>query len=314
MSPTPMETEMQGFNGLTVAAFESRMAKEMEDLITRHSGIPKVAPSMREIPLSENKPAFHFFENLQQGNVDLVIFMTGVGTRALFQALEAHYAPSRIQKAFKHASLVARGPKSVKALTEKNMRGSVVVPEPNTWREVLDQLLEGQRPVKGLKVAVQEYGVSNPEFLQALLEAGAKEVTSVPVYRWALPEDTRPLTELIESILDGEVPIALFTSAQQIRNVFEVADGLKKNLELREALSRMVIGSIGSVCERRLLRSSGLKPRTWKPEHPKMGFLVKEVAEKSFGLCQKKAAEAVRVKLPAKPLKTPLPSLKTAFS
>jgi uroporphyrinogen decarboxylase len=293
MPPTPTGTEMQGFNGLTVAAFESRMAKEMEDLISRQGGMPKVAPSMREIPLSENKQAFHFFENLQQGNIDLVIFMTGVGTRALFQALEAHYASSRIQKAFKHASLVARGPKSVKALTEKNMRTSVVVPEPNTWREVLEAL-DGQRPVKGLKVAVQEYGTSNPEFLRALEERGAKEVTSVPVYRWALPEDTRPLVELIESILEGGVPIALFTSAQQIRNIFEVARGLQKGEELREALGRMVIGSIGSVCSE-ALAEFGLKPDL-EPEHPKMGFLVKEVAEKSFELCQKKAGEAVRVK------------------
>ena len=229
MAPALNETDdVNGFNGLAVAAFESRMAKEMEDLIVRHSGVPKVTLHQGNPPFRKQAGASNFFENpLQQGNIDLVIFMTGVGTRTLFQALESHYAPSRIQKAFKHASLVARGPKSVKALTEKNMRTSVVVPEPNTWREVMEAL-EGQRPVKGLKVAVQEYVDPNPEFLQALLENGAKEVTSVPVYRWALPEDTRPLTGLIESILDGEVPIALFTSAQQIRNVFEVADGLKK--------------------------------------------------------------------------------------
>ncbi len=309
MPPTPIETEMQGFNGLTVAAFESRMAKEMEDLIVRHSGVPKVAPSMREIPLSENKPAFNFFENLQQGNIDIVIFMTGVGTRTLFQALESNYAPSRIQKAFKHASLVARGPKSVKALTEKNMRSSVVVPEPNTWREVLEAL-DGQRPVKGLKIAVQEYGVSNPEFLEALVERGAKEVTSVPVYRWALPEDTKPLTQLIESILDGEASVALFTSAQQIRNVFELAKSLGKNHELQAAFSRMVIGSIGSVCSG-ALKEFGLAPDL-EPEHPKMGFLVKEVAEKSFELCKKKAAESLRAK-PREPKTLPANSPENLF-
>src|SRR5581483_2648516 len=293
MASTPSEIENQGFNGLTVAAFESRMAKEMEDFITRNGGVPKVAPSLREIPLSENKAAFQFFENLQQGHVDIVVFMTGVGTRTLFQALEAHYAPSRIQKAFKHAALVARGPKSIKALTEKNMRASVVVPEPNTWREVLEAL-DGQRPVKGLRVAVQEYGISNPEFLTALVERGALEVTSVPVYRWALPEDTKPLIQLIEAILEGEVSVALFTSAQQIRNAFEIAGTLKKSQELKEAFGRMVIGSIGSVCSEALLEL-GLKPDL-EPEHPKMGFLVKEVAEKSFELIQKKAAQAIQYK------------------
>ncbi len=199
MNPTENETEKHGFEGLAVAAFESRMAKEMEDLIIRHGGVPKVAPSMREVPLSENKPAFQFFESLQQGNVDVIIFMTGVGTRILFDALESHYAPSRIQKALKHAVLVARGPKSVKALTEKKMRPSVVVPEPNTWREVLGAL-DDNHPVKGLTVAVQEYGISNIEFLDALRARGAKDVISVPVYKWALPEDSRPLVHLVESI------------------------------------------------------------------------------------------------------------------
>src|ERR1039457_4753752 len=140
MPPTLNEIESHGLEGLTVAAFESRKTKEMEDLISRHGGKPQVAPSMREIPLYQNKAAFDFFENLQQGYLDVVIFMTGVGTTTLFQAIESKYPKSHINKAFKLLTMVARGPKSVKALTEYGLKASVIVPEPNTWREVLTTL------------------------------------------------------------------------------------------------------------------------------------------------------------------------------
>ncbi len=293
MNPTPNETETHGFEGLTVAAFESRMAKEMEELIIRQGGLPRVAPSMREIPLSENKPAFQFFESLQQGNVDVIVFMTGVGTRILFDALESNYAPSRIQKAFKHATLVARGPKSVKALSERKMRPSVVVAEPNTWREILDAL-DHQHPVKGLNVAVQEYGVSNNEFTDALRARGAKAVVSVPVYKWALPEDARPLLHLVESIAADEAAVALFTSATQIQHVLQVAKGIGLEEKIKEALSRMVVASVGSVCSE-ALREAGLAVDL-EPEHPKMGFLVKEAAEKCREIRQKKIAASVRIR------------------
>ena len=290
-STTDRTTENQGFNGLTVAAFESRMSKEMEDLISRHGGLPRVAPSMREIPLSENKPAFQFFDRLQHGEVDVIVFMTGVGTKILFDALESQAAPSRIQKAFKNAVLVPRGPKPVKALADRKMRPSVVVPEPNTWKEVLETL-DREHPVKGLTVAVQEYGISNEEFIKGLKARGAKAVYSVPVYQWALPEDARPLIHLIETIVKGEVAVALFTSATQVQNVFQVAKGIGLEDRLKEAFSRVVVASIGSVCSE-ALKEHGMAADL-EPEHPKMGFLVKEAAEKSLEIGRKKALHSIK--------------------
>ena len=68
---------------------------------------------------------------------------------------------------------------------------TVAVPEPNTWHELLETMDASERcpALKGLTVAVQEYGVPNTELLQELKKRGA-QVLQVPVYRWALPEDT----------------------------------------------------------------------------------------------------------------------------
>ena len=61
MIPEQLKT---GFQGLRVGALESRMAPEMERLITRHGGIPMVAPSMQEVPLSEHPQALAFGDTL----------------------------------------------------------------------------------------------------------------------------------------------------------------------------------------------------------------------------------------------------------
>ena len=49
-----------GFNGLTVVAFENRMAPELTGLIERYGGRAVVTPAMREVPLEDNREALQF--------------------------------------------------------------------------------------------------------------------------------------------------------------------------------------------------------------------------------------------------------------
>src|SRR5512139_1561158 len=110
------------FNGLRVTAFESRRASEIEKLILYHGGVPRVAPSMREVPLSESGEAVKFAEKLARGKFDIVIFMTGVGTRALAQAVSGEVPLDEFTKALAKTKIVARGPKPVTALKELGLR------------------------------------------------------------------------------------------------------------------------------------------------------------------------------------------------
>ncbi len=290
------ETQKQGFDGIAVASFESRMGQEMSSLISRNGGQPRVAPSMREIPLSENQDVFYFFEKLREDYFDLVILMTGVGTRTLFQTLEEKYPHSHVEKALHRTALVARGPKSEKALKDNNLKSKFKIPEPNTWKEIIETL-EKYDSLKDKKIAVQEYGVSNVEFLEALKNGGAKEVISVPVYRWALPEDVKPLTLLIQSILQGEIQAALFTSANQITNVLEVARGLGEEEALKKALNQLVVGSIGPMASE-ALQKNGIHVDV-EPENTKMGFLVKETAEQCREILDRKNPGGIKL-IPAK--------------
>ncbi len=95
---------------------------------------------------------------------------------------------------------------------------AILVPEPNTWREIL-AATEG-RPEK--RVALQEYGRPSQELIDGLIARGA-EVTSVPVYQWDLPDDLGPLREAVRRLAAGEIDVLLLTSSVQFEHLLRIA-------------------------------------------------------------------------------------------
>ena len=264
-----------GFNGLTVAAFESRMAAEMTRLIERHGGKPLVAPALREIPLEDNSAALQFGELLLTEGLDVLVLLTGAGTTTLFEILHSRHAKDTIKNALKETVLIARGPKPVAALKALGFQPTLTVPEPNTWVDVVSTL-DAHRPVKGLRVAVQEYGLPNRDLVEALKQRGAN-VVSVPVYRWALPEDTTPLKRVLNEILAGQVQVILVTNAAQIDHVMQVLEQEGNTAQFKTICRQLVVASIGPTASERI-RSHGLTV-DFEPSHGKMGILVKECSE-----------------------------------
>jgi uroporphyrinogen-III synthase len=258
----------------------------MAALIQNYGGEAIVAPSVRELPLDQNTAALEFMCELVAGKIDIVIFLTGVGTRTLIEAVSSSYSRVELTQAFKAATLVARGPKPVVALKEIGVNPQITVPEPNTWREILGELKK-LGDLRGKRVAVQEYGITRRELIDGLRDLGAN-VFSVPVYRWALPEDTGPLKSAIREIAANRTDIALFTNATQIDHLFKVAANEGLDRQLRSALSKVVIASIGPVCTE-ALGHFGLKADI-EPEHPKMGHLIAAVASRARSLLAAKRA------------------------
>ena len=283
------------FNGLCVLALESRRAREIAKLIEKFGGLPMVAPSVREIPLDSNQEALAFARKLSAGEVDMVIFTTGVGIRALVSAIESVCSREELARRLNEVVVVARGPKPSAALRELGVRVSLTVPEPNTWRDLLVLLDEKKNwfPVDGRRVAVQEYGVPNPELSASLKERGAV-LTLVNVYQWALPEDLTPLESAVDSIIRGDVHVLLVASSIQIRHLFEIAERMGKGAALHEALSGVVIASVGPLTSEEL-RGRGLSV-DFECSHPKMGFLVQEAAEKASQLLHQKRRPSSQAK------------------
>ena len=271
-------------SGMTVAAFESRMATEITRLIERYGGRPLVVPVLREVPLADNSAAQQFGDDLIAGRIDLCIFLTGVGTTTLFDLLKTRYLWATIMTALQRCVIIARGPKPVAALKAVGLQATVTVPEPNTWVDLVSAL-DQYRPVKGLRVAVQEYGVSNPDLMNALEQRGA-EVFAVPIYKWALPEDLGPIRHARDEIIAGRVNVILITNAVQVDHVMRVLEQDGKVEQFRAALEKLVVASIGPTASERLQHHGW--PVDFEPSHSKMGILVKEVSEQALSILGRK--------------------------
>lgn len=281
----------QGFAGLRVLSLESRRATEMAKLIENYGGVAIVAPSMREVPLETNTEAQDFTRKLLAGEFDVVVLLTGVGTRALTRVAETVCVREEFVAALKKIPVVARGPKPVAALKELGIAPAVTAPEPNTWRELLAALDAngGTLPLHAKQVAVQEYGAPNAELIAAIEQRGAK-VTQVPVYEWALPEDVQPLRNAVHALANSKVDVALFTTSIQIIHLLKIAAEMGKEKETVAAFAKILVGSIGPVTSEEL-RAHGIAA-DMEPSHPKMGFLVNEAAQRSAELLAKKRAAA----------------------
>jgi uroporphyrinogen-III synthase len=121
---------------LRVVSFESRRATEMAELIRKQGGNPFVAPSMREAPIENNSEAFEFAERLFRGGFDLMIFLTGVGTRALNKVLASRYPEEKFAEALRGIVVAARGPKPLAALRELKARQDAGSPCRNTANRI----------------------------------------------------------------------------------------------------------------------------------------------------------------------------------
>ncbi len=281
------------FNGLRILSLESRRAKEVEKLIRTYGGEPFVVPAMREIPLASNEAALVFADRLMAGEFDLVVFMTGVGVRATLEIAETRYDREEFLAALRKVKIAARGVKPSGVLRELKVPVAVTADEPSTWMELLQAIDAGFGPaLSGLRVAVQEYGASNPELL-AELSVRCRELTKVPVYQWALPEDLQPLRECVLGIAAGSVDVVLFMTAVQVIHLFEVAEQIGAVDQLRAGLAALAVISIGPTTSEELAHY-GITP-DFEPSRPKMGFLINEAAQYAGAVLERKrAAETVQ--------------------
>ncbi len=294
----PSTSVLPSFDGLRVLSFESRRASEVASLITTYGGRPLVAPALREVTIDSNVEALSFANRLVNGDFDVVVLLTGVGTRELLKVAESVQPRDVLVQALSRTRVVARGPKPVAVLRELGVPAWATAAEPNTWRELLSALDERahEQPLTGTRIALQEYGVSNEELIEALESRGAV-VTRVPVYRWALPEDAGPLKVAIADAARGEVDVVIFTTGVQVVHVWQLAREMGLDEPLRKELGSTLLASIGPSTSEEM-RRYGLTVDV-EAAHPKFGSLIRELAEHSAELLRVKRAQASATRDPA---------------
>lgn len=257
-----------------VAILESRLGRQLVELVAGRGGIPFHAPALAELPDLDAGAIETLVRSLQKQPAKLAVFQTGVGTRALFAATDALGLSGVLLALLKDMTVAVRGPKPTAALRARAVRIDRSAADPFTTREVLQSIQDLN--LENARVIVQRYGVVNLE-LDRALEARGAAVVEIPTYRWALPADTAPLAALIEALSRDEMHAVVFTNAEQVRNVFAVARRLGREDALRDSLNRSFVASIGPVASA-ALREAGVKV-SLESSPPKLGALMSSLEE-----------------------------------
>jgi uroporphyrinogen-III synthase len=274
------------FGGLRVLSLESRRAAEIDLLIRKQGGESFVAPSVKERALDDHTDAFRLLDSLERGDLEMLVLMTGVGLSFWRDVISTRYPVSRADEALRKVRLLARGPKPSAILRPLGLAPDITIPEPNTWREVVEVMRH--RPER--RLGIQEYGRPNPEFVEALANLGIHSDTFA-LYRWELPDDVGPLHEAVRRLISGEIDVVLFTSSIQLEHLVSVAAESGAGDKVLNALRKDVaVASVGPIMNG-ALEDVGIKPDI-VPQSPKMGALVKVAADESAAVLSGKRRTA----------------------
>jgi uroporphyrinogen-III synthase len=252
-----------------VAILETRVGAHLASMVERRGGIAIRAPALEEVPDIDAKDVASVLEEWRREPFKVVIFQTGVGTRALFSAADELGASQTLLELLSGTLVVARGPKPTGELNARQVRIDLRAPPPFTTDTILSVLSD--IPIQDSKVLVQRYGATNQELYDALTSRGAS-VREIATYRWSLPRNVQPLIELLDALDQRKVDATVFTSAVQMHNLYAVAEGEQRAAGLIAALRHSIVASIGPVCSR-ALRHYGIEP-SFEASPPKLGPLL----------------------------------------
>src|SRR5262249_15809254 len=159
----------------------------------------------------------NFVRQVTSGNLDAMIFLTGVGARYLVAAAESMGMKEPFLQALNRMTIVVRGPKPVAALRQFAVHVDVIPDNPTT-EGVIEALRV--RDLESFGVGVELYGTPNPQLVSSLESRGAK-VSAIQVYAYGAASDTTAVNALIDKILRDEIQVIAFTSAPQVRMLFD---------------------------------------------------------------------------------------------
>lgn len=262
-------------SGYTIGITADRRAEDQAVLFGRLGADVIHGPTMRTLPLADEEELRRVTSDLIASPPDYLIANTGLGIRIWFRAAGEWGVEETLRRSLSNATIVARGPKAVAALTSAKLKVA--------WRSPTEQLSEVANHlvgegIEGKRIAFQPHG-DDREPVTAALEAAGAVVVTVPVYRWALPgdADTGAARHLISLSCDGAVDAVTFTAGPQVRQMFELAEANGEGSRLLDAFNRRkpVAACIGPVCAGAAIEE-GIREPIY-PESWRLGSLVKLV-------------------------------------
>ena len=236
--------------GLRIALPETREAARLALMFQEQGAETVSCPLVSIVDAADPTPLQAWLRGFVDTPFDDLILLTGEGLRRLC----AVAARSGLEQAFVGALAkprkITRGPKPARALRELGLTPDLRAEEPTT--EGIIKLLE-QNDLHDRRVGIQLYPGASNRLVDFLASAGATPDPVVP-YAYASQAEDERVAALIDEMASERIDVIAFTSAPQIKRLFDVARVSGRVDKLRAALQKTIVAAIGPVVSAELER------------------------------------------------------------
>lgn len=229
--------------GRRIALLETREAERLAAMLRDQGAEVVSCPAMRIVDVADPGPVLAWLRRFVAQPCDDLILVTGEGlTRLQTVARQAGDEPGFLA-ALARSRTVTRGPKPARALRALGIEPQLRAETPTT--EGIVALL-APLPLRGRRVGVQLYPGAPDRLPVFLADAGAIPDVVIP-YEYAPFASDEALAGLIGEIISGRLDAVAFTSAAQVRRLFELAQARGEAAPLAVALREITVAAVGPI-------------------------------------------------------------------
>ncbi|MAB25503.1 MAG: uroporphyrinogen III synthase HEM4 [Pseudomonadales bacterium] len=248
-----MSTEDLPLRGRRIALPESRELDLFADMLTKRGSDVLRCPLVSIHDAPDSAPVLAWMQELIAQPFDQLIFLTGEGLRRMVALAERQGGSLRDEFVTALAPIpkLTRGPKPGAALRKIGLKADRVAVSPTT--EGVIETLKAEN-LAGQRIGVQLYGTDPNLKLVAFLQQAGALVSTVSPYIYADDVEDARVDQLIDALLAAEVDAVAFTSATQVRRLFQIARRREQgDAQLLAALRRLKVAAVGPVVRDELL-------------------------------------------------------------
>jgi uroporphyrinogen-III synthase len=258
----------KGLTGKRVAIGSSRKTEEISKLIEKQGGVPIVRSLQGTVFLAEREVG-PVLEKLVKEGTDWAIFTTGIGTETLLDIAEKQGIKQQFINMIQQAKIASRGYKTLSTLKKLGIMPAAV-DETKSLIKSLESF-----DFKGKRVTIQLHGEKAPMLIKFLEEKGA-DVSLILPYQH-IPPETETVVKLCEELLEQKLDAVCFTTAIQVRSLFDFAREKDCVAGLLTSFKGNTLAvAVGKVTAE-ALREEGVE-HMLVPDHERMGAMIIELS------------------------------------
>lgn len=250
------KTEMADkLNGYRILILETREEAQFSRLLTEQGANVLQCPMFTIEDAPDPAPVEAWIGRFIANPFDDLVLMTGEGLRRMMKIVRYRGIEKEFVAAVGKSRKFARGPKPGRALREIGLEADVTTEKPTSEgvAEMLSRL-----DLKGHRLGLQLYPEKDHSVLISAITACGAEVDTVLPYVYDSKAAETNILSAIDEMEAGRVDAIALTSSGQVRRLVDAAKAHAREDQLRSALAKTPIASVGPVVSDEL-KSYGLE-------------------------------------------------------